>query len=528
MRSSSGLRESCCISEFGYDCDYVAYRVDNRVMDKRDNNRLYCYGPLSTMTLFRVSQQIYEEAHDIFFGENKFFLRIYCPEFLGGLFPLGSKAGSTIRYLHVRLESWEETWGLEVDRDSALIEAWRAFCVTSSPFIKPWRLHFTFACVTANVETALHLADILRLLPPLAHCALSFGDRLSRSDQSIVRDLGHELANAEEETTPHSPFPFSDLPRELRLHVLSFTDLATAVRTMHMQSDDRQRRQRWRRLKHISNETHEEEKQEVEEEEKEELRFTSGILDTLSSRHRHCCALCCATLHDCCCPAMFRATFSTTCCCTGSLAAATDLLLVSRQMHADAAEVLYGEQNRFCFAGEPSRSLRFLLQRHHLSAPSFAFLSAPPTHTWFILRDLVLELGWSEHAAWTGNRTKFLGEWAALLDFFVVVPAARSTIVPLNLTIRGDLEIYNEAEGEFTIDMTLDRDVYEAIAPFYRDVLWACAQRLTADGESDAASSRRRRCRVVKHFEVQLRDAAFSGLEEEAKRLVFNKTKEVR
>ncbi|MCJ1293253.1 hypothetical protein MMC34_004807 [Xylographa carneopallida] len=252
-----------------------------------------------------------EEASDILFGQNKFIVRASRPDLLAHVFVPGSNALSKIRYLHVNLENPDETKGLRLNntRDRTLIGAWVTSCTRLAPLICPWRLHFTFACAPADTDTALYLADTLRLLPPVKHCALSFGSYLGDSFRSTVHELCLELSDVE--NLPEGPFPFWSLPRELRLHVLAQTDLVA----------------------------------------KTQLHIHDG---GLASRGV-CCTGCCDALQDCCCLTRPN-TFSLTCCCA---LGTTGLLRVSHEMYTDALEVLYAH-NKFRFTGPPGQTLALL------------------------------------------------------------------------------------------------------------------------------------------------------------------------
>ncbi|MCJ1287786.1 hypothetical protein MMC26_007138 [Xylographa opegraphella] len=258
----------------------------------------------------------------------------------------GSEALSQLRNLHVTLENPDGTSGLRLDdsRDRTLIRAWVAICTRLAPLISPWRLHFTFAYTPADTDTALYLADTLRLLPPVQHCALSFGSYLDPSFRPTDTESPFEDA-----------FPFSSLPRELRLRVLAHTDLLVLGT---------------------------------------ELRIVAGVLASRGV----CCLACCVALQDCCCLTRPNA-FSPTCRCALD---PTGLLRLSRGTYADAVEVLYAH-NRFRFTGSPGQTL--------------AFLSRLPLANVKLIRDVVLEVTWDERNEWTNNHREFISMWNELLEF---------------------------------------------------------------------------------------------------------------
>ncbi|MCJ1435011.1 hypothetical protein MMC27_004381 [Xylographa pallens] len=412
VQSEGDLNNSCWAEyEWCAECPYVGYRHRaNELENKEASIRLRCYGPPVQTALLLVSRQVNEEASNVLFGQNKFIVRASRPDLLEDIFIPGSKALSKIRYLHVALENPDETIGLMFGypRDGALIEAWEAMCNRLAPLISPWRLHFTFACAPADTDTAVYLADTLRLLPPVKHCALAFGSYLDHSFRPTVLELCLELSDME--SPPADPFPFSSLPRELRLHVLAQTDLVVPSDSMRNSAA--------------------------------ELHIVNGFLTS----RRFCCTYCCAALQDCCCLTCPNA-FSPTCRCALD---PTGLLRLSREMHADTLEVFYS-YNRFRFTGSLGQTLA-LLGRLSPTAVN-------------LIRHVVLEFTWEEYNVWTENQREFMDAWKDLLKFI----KDHFKLAVLNLTVHGNLWIYEE--DEWSVNHPLDPEYYERIRAFYRDIL---------------------------------------------------------
>ena len=357
--------------------------------------RFSCYGPPLDTALLLVSWQIYEEASVVLFGQNKFILRVSRPDLLED--PL-----TKIRYLHVALDDSDETTGLRFDspRGRIFIEAWEAICNRLAPLTRPRYLHFTFACAPKDTDTALYLADTLRLLCPLKSCASVFDSYLDHSFGPTVRELCLELSDMA--TPPEDPFQFSSLPRELRLQVLAHTDLVVRAKSVRNTAAA--------------------------------LRFIDGVLASRNS----CCDYCCAALQDCCCLTRPNA-FSPTCRCVLD---PTGLLRLSRKTYLDAHKVLYAH-NTFRFIGPPAKT-----------SESLSRLSSVALK---LIRNVLLELSWEEHNIWSDNPEEFLDPWAELLKFI----GGHFDLAVLSMTIHGNLWIYKVDEWDEAPSLEYFEDLRE-------------------------------------------------------------------
>ncbi|KAE9379509.1 hypothetical protein N431DRAFT_478510 [Stipitochalara longipes BDJ] len=98
--------------------------------------------------------------------------------------------------------------------------------------IEPFRFCMYFVCDVDGLETAKYLVEPFRSTPKLANCCI----RLSGQPDPLLGDLAQEVANQavgyqhrSSLSQTQSAFRFLDLPRELRLQILEFTDLVTPL-----------------------------------------------------------------------------------------------------------------------------------------------------------------------------------------------------------------------------------------------------------------------------------------------------------
>ena len=406
IRGGHFLWDSCYDSSVDdYVCDYVDdKRRTEKVRRGGDSTRFDCRSPPLNTALRLVSRQVGEEALDIIFGENNFVLRTSRSDVLEGLLILGSKPLSRIRYLHIDLESPDETTGLRLKGlgDRALIKTWETVSKTLASLVVPWRLDLTFACTPADVSTAMYLADTLRQFPPLKHCSLSFGRFMDPSFRASVQELCLELSDIE--TPPPQSFPFSRLPPELRLHVLEYTDLVV-------------------KSKDIPN-----------------LTTEFQIEDSRLCSQLSCCTNCCALLFNCCCVTVPNA-FSISCRCTPN---PTRLLRVSQQMYTDALKILYRE-NRFRLIGSPNTNMKFL--------------EGLPPRAVELINDIVLEVSELEIIDWAEDPVSFLDSWKNLLAFV----RCHFTLSALKLTIHATGIIFEDDWSELLERHDDYRTFYRAI-----------------------------------------------------------------
>jgi hypothetical protein len=108
--------------------------------------------------------------------------------------------------------------------DRRTVGQWDRICEKLAHHAEPRRFSLYVHCVVKDYKTAERIAKPLRRLQLLDDLAISFGQRNSSPaphDEQLL-----ELAKATVQATKYRfSFPFMDLPTELQLHILKFTDL---------------------------------------------------------------------------------------------------------------------------------------------------------------------------------------------------------------------------------------------------------------------------------------------------------------
>lgn len=104
--------------------------------------------------------------------------------------------------------------------------------------LQPNRLNLSFTCDCADLATAKQAVEtLLEQLPPLAACSIRLcrhrdAELLSLSEHAALRAIGRGHA-----PRPSELFRFMELPTELRLAILSRTDLVAPMREVCWDSD---------------------------------------------------------------------------------------------------------------------------------------------------------------------------------------------------------------------------------------------------------------------------------------------------
>jgi len=99
------------------------------------------------------------------------------------------------------------------------------------PRIEPKKLNLYLVCDSADIQSARGIAGPLLQLPLLKDCAIRFGRIDCRSySTETKRQLQQLAANTTLRLTGRlnvQAFRFLDLPQEIQLKILEFTDLVT-------------------------------------------------------------------------------------------------------------------------------------------------------------------------------------------------------------------------------------------------------------------------------------------------------------
>jgi hypothetical protein len=129
--------------------------------------------------------------------------------------------------------------GPETEMGHALLAEWDDTARSIGPHISPGLLKLTLICEVAaaqkaNVDVAGARIALSSLghFPPLAACHI----RLSLRRSKTLFEMARKAAEAATVVRREKPFRFADLPTEIRLRILEFTDLVTPSASLHWDS----------------------------------------------------------------------------------------------------------------------------------------------------------------------------------------------------------------------------------------------------------------------------------------------------
>ncbi|KUI62865.1 hypothetical protein VP1G_09991 [Cytospora mali] len=119
---------------------------------------------------------------------------------------------------------------------SGVLTEWLETAKVIGPSFKPRTLELSFICNVADVEAAEAIAASLRHFPIMLSCDL----RLSSKPNGQIQGIAKEAATKAVGQTPPPPslFRFTDLPAELRLEILKYTDLITPLKEVEWNPKD--------------------------------------------------------------------------------------------------------------------------------------------------------------------------------------------------------------------------------------------------------------------------------------------------
>ncbi|KAK7217034.1 hypothetical protein V2G26_005037 [Clonostachys chloroleuca] len=316
-----------------------------------------CECPEVPKNLLCINKALHGEIQDILYGENQFVVRPRRPEDLEPLYQLSDDALRALNHLLIRLNSWpcyrghssdllhklnsntkcstceapvsNKTDGVIVVREgSKPVEKWTNFCQRLASCLVPGRLNLEFICDVGEFATAEKFMQPLQALPQLKSCAIRLGRHRDAQLRSLARSTAAILTVGQPEGEDSS-FPFFSLPHEVRLHVLSYTNLGQNGPFKPEWSDITIKRGKFNQ---------------------------SYPKDDRSLNYRRACCLDCSfTKLDCICSLNYAAV-SPNCTCRDL---PLDLLRVNQQMNTEAAQFLF-TTNMFIFEGPFPDTLKML------------------------------------------------------------------------------------------------------------------------------------------------------------------------
>ncbi|MCJ1259163.1 hypothetical protein MMC24_006999 [Lignoscripta atroalba] len=292
-----------------------------------------CEPRLPTQLLF-ISHAIHDEVSSILYSENKFRICRSNYRGLSALQNLTSQALASLTSLSIRLNKcscvadhqcdnpWDrcrschaackrgddEPISKSTANGKAILQDWNLLADRIATNIQPSRLKLSLICDTINSDTAKDTVEPLIKMPTLAECAIRLGQapnlelrRLAETTVFRVVDRPVDHLN--------SPFRFLDLPEEIQIQILEYTDLVAPF-NLH-----------WNPYTGLS--------------------------------RSDCCARCMDTLESCCCPPQHAAFSSMGCDCWRI---PSELFQVSHKMRNYATQIFYSK-NQFIFQIETYESV---------------------------------------------------------------------------------------------------------------------------------------------------------------------------
>ena len=113
--------------------------------------------------------------------------------------------------------------------DKTVLKQWERICKRLSVYVPPSHLRLCIICDCKDRNTAREVARITLLLPLLQHCAIRLLSRRDEAFQHLGKAIALRLTGREEPFV--GTFRFFDLPKEIQLRIMEYTDLI-ATRTL--------------------------------------------------------------------------------------------------------------------------------------------------------------------------------------------------------------------------------------------------------------------------------------------------------
>ncbi len=438
------------VSRFFDGLSWPDIRLDRRCTCVEDpvtyDNPCHC-APLPSQLLY-VSRTVSSETTSIFYSES--YLTV-CRSDLGGLSSLRSlshKALAWITSLSIRLNVCEclstdpqcctARWhspgchpscrerghekllrkAVSRQEKSAMTE-WKRLCSQMATYITPSRLKLCVICDVGDFAVAKEIVGPLLQLPILRECAIRLG---KAPHQYLLQQLA--AATASQATgrsinSLHGSFRFLNLPQEIQLQILGYTDLVTPYDLA------------WSPNAGLGGITF--------------FEFHAfRVWPTLPIEFK-CCERCSDALEACCCWTMHTAV-STTCTCWKM---PTSLFSVSHKLREDAMSIFYSK-NHFLIlpamgTGCPERS------------EIFQFLTQLPGNARQCLQSLTWILPYLRDAyPVTGNPMHL--DWLEVVD----ICAREMNLSQLSFTI--DMSIHRQSralDASYSSEMSIVREAAE-------------------------------------------------------------------
>lgn len=308
---------------------------------------LECFCPSLPYQLLRVSRAMHLEAETVLYGMNQFKVSRHLPgDNLKILRVLNQRVWSLLSSLHISLSevppcTWStrkydyETIDIQDVAGHQTLQEWVAICRDILSHAPTHQLKFSLSCNVRDIGTAREIVAPLNGLPPMSELSICLAvDPKQRKIQEVAREVISRLRQTETQKEPKtvasrsSSLSWTSLPKELRLDILSRTDLVDDYfLAMPQHSHYYTTRRHGFEIKAAK----------------------------LLPRGTQCCYNCTPTLSTCTCTPI-HAAFSTSCTCATVPAA---VFSVSKAMNADAT-VTFFSRNRFILSGDFAANTHFI------------------------------------------------------------------------------------------------------------------------------------------------------------------------
>ena len=347
---------------------------------------LNCFCPSIPIQLLLVSRAFHDDVELILYGKNQFKAVCHLDDLadhpLKVLWTFSPRTWKTLTSLHIGLtyitpeyysrplhgQPQLEVINSATSEGSQMIRGWTEVCDQLLCKITPSRFKLSLCCKVSNEGSAIQVIEPLKRVQPIAEAAIWLhSDPNEKELTRVAKKAAHELVdpNKDKQASPKLDSRWNDLPREIRLAILSHTSLVVHTPLPDLEPPL----------------------------ERDGFEVLDGKLE---SRASVCCLNCNPTRSVCNCASKAAAS-STTCTCS---AVPADLFPVSKLMHAESKEILFS-CNRFILSGEFKASKRWLS-------------SLAPTNAGY-LRMIDLDISWDQLHDLGKPLSTLAGDWEDLV-----------------------------------------------------------------------------------------------------------------
>ena len=203
-----------------------------------------------TFSLLQTSRTIYAEVLPYVYSTNRFFIRYRSQRSLQPLRNLSPNALASLRHLTIHLNvtscevdrmccnvrggcqqtcNHDKPLDLSTKRGKRIFDEWSFTATYIFAHIHSSTLNFHLVCDVSTLEAAQLILAPLSTVQSLAGCAIRLARKPDAILQNLARDTATTLTAPDSQADAAPAFPFLLLPRELRKHILSFTDLVSPL-----------------------------------------------------------------------------------------------------------------------------------------------------------------------------------------------------------------------------------------------------------------------------------------------------------